>query len=195
MEAAQHGWRPLGELLVEKGVISAEELGDALEEQQVSGLRLGEILIARGFASRPGIAEALAEQRGLVLEPERGFGTGLRGQIERRHREQRLHVVDDEGAEADDDGVAARLERSLDESLVATAAALGERDESDRLRGEVERLMEGLAAAAQRIAELEANLARRDDEAESLDATIDRARRHVAERRERLPLQSVGRSS
>ena len=195
MEAAQHGWRPLGELLVEKGVISAEELDDALEEQQVSGLRLGEILIARGFASRPGIAEALAEQRGLVLEPERGFGTGLRGQIERRHREQRLHVVDDEGAEADDDGVAARLERSLDESLVATAAALGERDESDRLRGEVERLMEGLAAAAQRIAELEATLARRDDEGERLDATIDRARQHVAERRERLPLQSVGRSS
>lgn len=185
MEAARDGWRPLGELLVEKGVISAEELDDALDEQRLSGLRLGEILIARGYASRPGIAEALAAQRGLVLEPERGFGTGLRDQLERRHREHRLHVVSE-----DENDVSTRLERSLDESLVATAAALGERDECDRLRAEVERLSERLAEAGEQIAELETRVARREEDAETLDGTVARAREHVATRRERLPART-----
>lgn len=183
MEAARDEWRPLGELLVEKGVISADELEDALDEQRLSGLRLGEILIARGYASRPGIAEALAQQRGLVLEPERGFGTGLRDQLELRHRQQRVHLVTDE-AEGE---VSTRLERSLDESLVATAAALGERDESDRLRAEVERLNAVLAGAEERLAELEAALARREEDDATLESTIARARKHVAARRERLP--------
>jgi hypothetical protein len=86
-----HGtpWRPLGVLLVEQGVISEAELETALAEQAASGKPLGEILIAHGFSSRPAIQDALAEQSGVMFEPERGFGTGLRGLLARRHRQRK----------------------------------------------------------------------------------------------------------
>jgi hypothetical protein len=76
-------------LLVESGVISQAELESALAEQSASGRRLGEILIARGYSSRPAIQDALAEQSGVMFEPERGFGTGLRGLLARKHHQRR----------------------------------------------------------------------------------------------------------
>lgn len=82
-------WRPLGELLVEKSVISATELEAALLEQAETGERLGEILIARGYSSRPAIQDSLAEQSGVMFEPERGFGTGLRGLLAKKHEDTR----------------------------------------------------------------------------------------------------------
>ncbi len=91
MEAAHISWRPLGELLVEHGVLTETELENALAEQQRSGRKLGEIIVEHGFASGPAVTRALAEQWGLELSPERGFGSGLWGEIERRHREKREH--------------------------------------------------------------------------------------------------------
>src|SRR5919201_3415205 len=78
-------WRPLGALLVEKGLLTAEELEEALAEQQESGKRLGQILVDRGHVSGPALTSALAEQYGIELKTEEGFGTGLRAEIERRH--------------------------------------------------------------------------------------------------------------
>ena len=53
MTAAHVPWRQLGALLVEKGLLSAEELEDALAAQQTSGKHLGQILIDRGHAPGP----------------------------------------------------------------------------------------------------------------------------------------------
>lgn len=89
MEAAHIPWRPLGELLVEHGVLTAAELETALAEQQRTGRKLGEIILEHGFASGPAVTRALAEQWGLEVSSESGFGTGLWSEIERRHREQR----------------------------------------------------------------------------------------------------------
>ena len=86
MEAAEQAWRPLGELLVEKGLVTKEELDRALTEQEETGRLLGTILVERGFVSGPALAVALAEQYGVEVEPERGFGTGLWAEIDRRHR-------------------------------------------------------------------------------------------------------------
>jgi hypothetical protein len=86
MDVSEHVWHPLGQLLVAQGVVSAHDLEAALTEQKRSGERLGEILIARGYASRIAIVDALAQQAGLLLEPETGFGAGLREQLERRYR-------------------------------------------------------------------------------------------------------------
>jgi hypothetical protein len=94
MSAHETPWRPLGVLLVEQGVISEAELETALAEQAAIGKPLGEILIAQGFSSRPAIQDALAEQAGVMFEPERGFGTGLRGLLARKHR-QRKHGDDE----------------------------------------------------------------------------------------------------
>ena len=89
MTAAHVTWRPLGALLVEKGLLTAEELEDALAAQQTSGKRLGEILVDRGHVSGPALTNVLAEQYGIELKTEEGFGTGLRAEIERRHSTRR----------------------------------------------------------------------------------------------------------
>jgi hypothetical protein len=65
-----HAWRPLGEILVQRGLITQLELHDALREQQHEGGRLGEILFARGLVSPVDLRDALAEQHGLDLRVE-----------------------------------------------------------------------------------------------------------------------------
>lgn len=58
-------WRPLGEVIVERGLITADELEDALEEQVRTGRRLGSILIARGLVAEQDLATALVDQIGI----------------------------------------------------------------------------------------------------------------------------------
>src|SRR6476661_9926495 len=86
MERAESIWRPLGELLVEKNLLTADELELALAEQADTGRLLGAILVERGYVSGPALAIALAEQYGVELDTQRGFGTGLWAEIDRRHR-------------------------------------------------------------------------------------------------------------
>ena len=93
MTAAHVTWRPLGALLVEKGLLTAEELEEALAAQQTTGKRLGQILVDRGHVSGPALTNALAEQYGIELKTEEGFGTGLRAEIERRHSTRRPPVA------------------------------------------------------------------------------------------------------
>ena len=86
VEAAEQAWRPIGELLVEQGLLTKEELEHALALQKESGRMLGAILVERGYLSGPALAIALARQYGVELTTERGFGTGLWAEIDRRHR-------------------------------------------------------------------------------------------------------------
>jgi len=86
VDAAEQAWRPLGELLVAKRLVKPEELEHALAEQESTGRLLGAILVERGYVSGPALAIALAEQYGVELKTERGFGTGLWAEIDRRHR-------------------------------------------------------------------------------------------------------------
>jgi len=76
---------------VDKGLVTKDELEFALTEQSESGRLLGAILVDRGYVSGPALAVALAEQYGVELEAERGFGTGLWAEIDRRHRAGRGH--------------------------------------------------------------------------------------------------------
>jgi hypothetical protein len=93
VEAAHITWRPLGRLLVEQGLLKDEELEQALAEQQTTGKRLGETIVALGFVSGPELAAALASQYGIELTVEKGFGTGLRSEIQRRHETDRRKIV------------------------------------------------------------------------------------------------------
>jgi hypothetical protein len=61
-------WRLLGELLVAKSLIREDELESALFEQRRSGRRLGEILVDRGAVSAIQLLDVLAEQYGVALE-------------------------------------------------------------------------------------------------------------------------------
>ncbi|MBA2741379.1 MAG: hypothetical protein H0U46_05155, partial [Actinobacteria bacterium] len=54
--------RPLGEIFVERGLVTDQELDHALEVQKEGGQKLGEILVAQGSITRLELASALAEQ-------------------------------------------------------------------------------------------------------------------------------------
>jgi type IV pilus assembly protein PilB len=55
----------LGTLLVRDGLLSVEQLEEALAEKEESGARLGEIIVERGWVSGGALARALAEQHEL----------------------------------------------------------------------------------------------------------------------------------
>ena len=95
MEAARVPQQLLGELFVQKGLITPDELAEALAEQKESGKRIGQILVQKGFVSRPDLTTVLAEQLGVVLAKQEGFGAGLWSEIKRRHPRGRY----DEGGE------------------------------------------------------------------------------------------------
>jgi DNA repair exonuclease SbcCD ATPase subunit len=54
--------RPIGEIFLERGQVTDEQLDAALAEQAESGRRLGEILVEQGVVSRLELASALADQ-------------------------------------------------------------------------------------------------------------------------------------
>jgi hypothetical protein len=103
VEAAHPIWRPLGQLLVDKNLLSQDELEGVLAEQSSSGRRLGEIIVERRLVSGPALTAALAEQWGIVLTTESGFGTGLRAQIDARHRAARMRQFGAEPVEEEDE--------------------------------------------------------------------------------------------
>jgi hypothetical protein len=65
---AQYKWRPLGAILVDRGVLSEDQLQGALREQRRSGRLLGEVLVEAGFVSAFSLTRALSEQHGVKLE-------------------------------------------------------------------------------------------------------------------------------
>jgi hypothetical protein len=69
LAAVPANWRPLGRLLVEKGLVTQTQLADALLAQ-TSSQRLGELLVQRELISAGDLARALTEQHGLELTVE-----------------------------------------------------------------------------------------------------------------------------
>jgi hypothetical protein len=142
VERADSIWRPLGELLVEKKLLTEDELEFALTEQAETGRLLGAILVERGYVSGPALAVALAEQYGVELHTERGFGTGLWAEIDRRHRAGRGHednVVKLEAVPAPVVEIVRDPEPSPElDRLEAENRRL--QDEIERLRGEFTKL-------------------------------------------------------
>jgi hypothetical protein len=62
-------WRPLGTLLVERGLLASAQLDHALAEQRRTGRLLGQILVERGYLTNISLARALADQHGVELRP------------------------------------------------------------------------------------------------------------------------------
>ena len=145
------------------------------QNSRETGQRLGETIVKLGFVSGPELASALAAQYGIELTTEKGFGTGLRSEIQRRHESDRKRVVQlvpDLAAETDSspepepevaepdsepDAGEASLLAQLEEQwakLAAAEAALAERDRELRQVEEVnERLREQIEGLRQRAVE------------------------------------------
>ena len=89
----------LGELLIEAGLITPEQLAEAVELQKQTKERLGRVLIGMGIGSEKAIAGAIAQQ--LVLEfvdlddfvPEEEALLALPEHLARRHQLIPLQVV------------------------------------------------------------------------------------------------------
>jgi chromosome segregation ATPase len=54
--------RPIGEIFLERGFVTPDDLDRALDVQRETGARLGEVLVEQGSLSRLDLASALAEQ-------------------------------------------------------------------------------------------------------------------------------------
>lgn len=160
MSAMEQPRRLLGLLLIEMGVISPEQLDEALEIQTQTGERLGEILIDRGFTSRLAIHDALAEQSELFLEPESGYGTGLRAQLVKREgRGEPRSAEGSAGVEPEVDNVVFLHPEEESEEVRSLTAALAEHEQLlAETREELEALRSEHAAEMERHAELEREL-------------------------------------
>ena len=79
-------WRPIGEVLVDAGVITRNELDEALAEQRTTGRRLGEILIETGRISWLALAQAIGDQAmpgtGRVAAPARSISEAPEDRLE-----------------------------------------------------------------------------------------------------------------
>lgn len=65
---ASRALRPLGQILVDRGVITSQHLEDALTHR-TPGLKLGGYMVQRGLVSPEELAKALAEQAHVPMEP------------------------------------------------------------------------------------------------------------------------------
>jgi hypothetical protein len=138
VERAESIWRPLGELLLQKRLVTEDELELALAEQADTKRLLGAILVERGYVSGPALAVALAEHYGVELKTERGFGTGLWAEIDRRHRAGRSRPGDDNVVQLE--SAHPRVEAVPDPQPEPDPALEALASENRRLREEIERL-------------------------------------------------------
>lgn len=83
MDSAFFPWRPLGALLVERGVLTEPRLEGAISEQGRSGRLLGVILVESGYVSGGDLARVLAEQHGVELRAGEGAASAAVPRIER----------------------------------------------------------------------------------------------------------------
>ncbi|HXJ42383.1 MAG TPA: hypothetical protein VNH18_24090, partial [Bryobacteraceae bacterium] len=58
---------PLGQLLIDRGLIGTEDLERALELQRERGDKLGKILVDMGYLAQRDLLSALSEQLGLAI--------------------------------------------------------------------------------------------------------------------------------
>ncbi|HET9244031.1 MAG TPA: hypothetical protein VFN99_11365 [Gaiella sp.] len=72
---SNESWRRLGEIFVERGFVTQEQLDEALRRQRETGERVGEALVAQGAISKFELAGALAEQMSVLGEEDAAAGT------------------------------------------------------------------------------------------------------------------------
>ena len=196
VEAARVPWRPLGRLLVSKGLVSDDQLEAALLGQAESGRRLGEVLVELGFLSHRALWLALAEQNGIEPAAETGFGTGLLAAIVLR-----------QGRASDQTSPARRAVSTGVPALALVAEAstpdVEHRHLPDPLTssfplGSLEEQWAMLAAAQERLAETEreiADLSRANEHRRGqVERLIERLRRrelHIAELASALDRESA----
>jgi hypothetical protein len=152
VKAAGNAWCRIGELFVEKALITGSELEQALAVQTASGRPLGEVLVSQGLISSSEMTEVLMEQVGRKVAKEEGFGSALWSEIRRRTSrmpEQQLTTMAESADEPNQ-----RISQ-LAKHLTDTRLALDqERVACEWARAEAAATKEELGTAEKRIGEL-----------------------------------------
>ncbi|HUK95318.1 MAG TPA: ATPase, T2SS/T4P/T4SS family [Gaiellaceae bacterium] len=92
MEAAHLPWQHLGSLLINRGLLTVDQVKQAFEEQRLTGRRLGEIAVGHGWVTSADLAKALADQFGLEYvdlsetQPDRDAATLLQKELAFRYQ-------------------------------------------------------------------------------------------------------------
>jgi len=60
-----HRRKLLGEVSIEAGLVTSEQLAEAVERQQRGTERLGRVLLSMGAGTENGVSQAIATQLGL----------------------------------------------------------------------------------------------------------------------------------
>lgn len=126
MENGKHPWRPLGQMLVERGLIDEQQLEIALREHASSGEPIGSVLVSLEYIPEETLRHVLLEQCGLDMTRQEGFGSGLLGQLERRgvgHRAARESAPPVEPAAEKAEALEPVSSAPQPEPVVAAAAA------------------------------------------------------------------------
>lgn len=174
--------RPLGEIFVERGLATTEQLEAALEAQRERGGKLGEILVEQGVLTRLDLAGALADQwAGLQkLRPPEPKPVEPWQQAAPRAMVEVAVSPSPPGATPE---LASAVD-TLEQRVRATEEAVA----AERWRGELRSAMDAFTA---RVSALEARLdgvAAQDDRGalEAIRATVVELRGQLAEPQERL---------
>jgi len=92
VEAAHLPWQHLGSLLINRELLTVEQVKQAFEEQRLTGRRLGEIAVGHGWVTSADLAKALADQFGLEYvdlsetQPDRDAATLLQKELAFRYQ-------------------------------------------------------------------------------------------------------------
>ncbi|MGZ4440599.1 MAG: GspE/PulE family protein, partial [Gaiellaceae bacterium] len=84
-------WQHLGSLLINRGLLTVDQVKQAFEEQRLTGRRLGEIAVGHGWVTGSDLARALADQFGVEyvdlseVEPDRDAATLLQKELAFRY--------------------------------------------------------------------------------------------------------------
>ena len=197
VEAASVPAKLLGELFVERGLITPEELDEALADQKVNGKRLGEVLVMKGYVSGPALTTMLGEQLGLNMEKQEGFGSGLWSEIKRRHprggraadvdlaaerkpgRDPRLELIDGLAAEVgvlqpadgeEPEPEATSADPELEELRQQLTFAATRLDEERAAHDGTQRMLEEARAEAERLSREADDWRERAAQADDVDA-------------------------
>ena len=71
--AERKNLKQLGELLVERGLIKADQLQHALEVQKDKGGLIGQVIVDLGYVSEEAIAQAITAQYGFPYLPMKNY--------------------------------------------------------------------------------------------------------------------------
>jgi two-component system, chemotaxis family, sensor kinase CheA len=75
--------KKLGEILVQKGILTGDELSDVLREQEKSNTKLGEIIVKKGYATEKDLKNALGIQEDIKKKVETGTVRVDTGKLDR----------------------------------------------------------------------------------------------------------------